>query len=136
MGTTTTRGNTTEGVILAALMRAGHVVLVPFGLQADYDIVFEEEGQFHKVQCKTGRLKSGSIIFNLSTVKAKKEGGYENRPYGDRVDYFGVYCPETGKCYLVPASEVGNREGSLRVDPPRNGQVKGIRWAKDYEMQV
>jgi len=117
-------------------MRTGRVVLVPFGLQADYDIVFEENGQFQKVQCKTGRISKGSVVFNLCTVKAKKGGGYENVPYGDKVDYFGVFCPENGKCYLVPSNEVGKVSGTLRLDAPKNGQSKGVRWAAQYEMRM
>jgi len=134
--TTTVKGNITEGAVLSALMRTGRVVLVPFGLQADYDIVFEEAGTFYKVQCKTGQMVDGAITFNLCTVKVKKGGGYENCPYGDKVDFFGVYCPVNGKCYLVPAQDVGRRQGCLRLEMPKNKQVKGVRWADAYEMQV
>lgn len=48
---------------------------------------------------------------------------------------FGVYCPEVGKCYLVPVEDVTRTTCSLRVDPPKNGQKKGIRWAANYEVR-
>ena len=50
------------------------------------------------------------------------------------VEYFGVFCPENAKVYLVPISDVPMIQASLRLEPPRNGQQKHIRWAKDYEI--
>jgi hypothetical protein len=48
-----------------------------------------------------------------------------------------VYCPQTDKVYLVPIDDTaGDRETSLRVDPPRNGQRSNIRWAKAYELSA
>ena len=41
MANTTQIGTTTEGVILAALLKAGKTVLIPFGSQQDYDLVME-----------------------------------------------------------------------------------------------
>ena len=34
--------------------------------------------------------------------------------------------------YLYPATEEGFAEKSLRVIPPKSGQVKNISFAKDY----
>ena len=39
-----------------------------------------------------------------------------------------------GKCYLVPQNECSTSK-KLRLLPPANGQVKGISFAKDYEIQ-
>lgn len=133
---TTERGNATEGAVLAALMRSGRIVLVPFGLQTDYDLVFERDGKFWKVQCKTGRVRHGAILFNLYTVKQDKETGkYKCRPYRERVDFYGVYCEEVGRTFLVPSSDVGVNMGSLRLIPTKSGRKKGIRLAEDYELK-
>ena len=49
------------------------------------------------------------------------------------VDAFAVYCAATGGIYLVPIQHLAARtEGALRIDPARNGQVTGVRHAKDY----
>jgi hypothetical protein len=52
--------------------------------------------------------------------------------YTGEVEFFGVYCPDTDCTYLLPLSEITVQQGMLRVEPTRNGQVKGLRWARDY----
>jgi hypothetical protein len=135
MANTTQIGTATEGIVLAAILKAGKTVLLPFGDQQDYDLVMEDSGCFHRIQCKTGRLRQGSVQFNLYTM-AQEAGTKRHirRHYGEKVDMYGVYCPETEKTYLVPRTEVGTALGVLRVVPPANNQVKNIRWAKDYEI--
>ena len=54
--------------------------------------------------------------------------------YRGEVDLFLVHCPETGRIYAVPVSDVGFNTTSLRVTPPASGQHKRIRWARDYEL--
>lgn len=54
--------------------------------------------------------------------------------YEGQIEAFGVYCPDTHKCYLVPITEVGGRQANLRVSPSKNKQEKGIRWAKEFEI--
>ncbi len=57
------------------------------------------------------------------------------RDYQGEVDYFAVFCRETGGVYLIPMTELPlRREGALRVDAPRNHQKKGIRYAAGYEI--
>jgi hypothetical protein len=51
------------------------------------------------------------------------------------VDYFAVYCKETGGVYLVPIGDVAvTSMAALRVEAPRNAQRKHIRPATDYEI--
>ena len=133
MANTTQVGTTTEGIVLAAILKAGKTVLLPFGNQQDYDLVMEDGGCFYRIQCKTGRLRKGSIQFNLYTMAQQEgTGKHIRRHYGDSVDMYGVYCPETETTYLVPSNQVGTALGVLRITPPANNQVKNIRWAKDY----
>jgi hypothetical protein len=40
------------------------------------------------------------------------------------------------KCYLVPVEYASATECSLRIDPPKNGQKHGIRWAAHYEIKT
>jgi PD-(D/E)XK endonuclease len=57
------------------------------------------------------------------------------RDYVDEIEYFGVYCPETGGVYLVPIRDVPLvRQAALRVETPRNGQQRLIRAATRYEV--
>ena len=58
------------------------------------------------------------------------------RGYRGEVDLFGVWCSSLpDSVYLVPVGDVPETMGQLRVDPPNSKQVKGIRWASEYEVK-
>ena len=50
----------------------------------------------------------------------------------DEIDYFATSF--NGKTYLIPVEECG-ADKKLRILPTKNGQVRGITWAKDYELE-
>jgi hypothetical protein len=121
-------GNQTEGIVLAALMQAGKVVLLPFGGGHRYDIAIDEAGSLVRVQCKTAHLRKGCVVFSArSTLRNGASHSYR----GD-ADLFGVYSAHTGCVYLVPVDEVGDTQVWLRLGPTKNNQKTGIRWAEKY----
>ena len=120
-------GERAEAAVLAALACSGKEVLLPFGGQRRYDLAFVEDGRLWKVQCKAGRERNGVIQFRTYSV-----GRGPCRDYAEDADLFGVYCHERQEVYLVPVSDVPSRGAHLRLKPPLNGQVSGIRWASDY----
>jgi hypothetical protein len=128
-------GEVSRWQIIAALTRRGKQLLLPVGDHLRYDLAIDDEGTFLRVQCKTGRLRNGVISFATCSVDSRsKRGKCVRRSYRGEVELFGVYCPDNGKCYLVPVDNVGPNDCHLRIIPPRNGQKTLIRWAKDYEM--
>jgi hypothetical protein len=132
---TKTVGDQTEAMVMARLLQVYPVVLLPFGENCRYDMLIEDQDRFIRVQCKTGRLRDGAVWFpSCSTSYLTRADGAKprRRDYADGADAFGVYCPETDSVYLVPVGEVGVRSGSLRVEPPRNNQMKKVRWARDF----
>ena len=48
----------------------------------------------------------------------------------DGIDYFCTWFEN--ECYLIPVQKCGKTEKNLRLVPTKNGQVKGISFAKDY----
>ena len=122
-------GEKTEAIILAALIKNNKVVLLPFGDNQRYDLVIHDKS-FIRVQCKTGKLKKGAVRFRLCSTYGHRGRGPKD--YKKDVDVFGVYCPHNDSVYIVPVADVGTREAALRLDKPKNAQVKKIRWAKDY----
>jgi hypothetical protein len=129
MKNTSKIGNTTVAKLLGALAASDKVVLMPFGEGLRYDLVLDEAGTFIRVQCKTGKLKGGCVTFKNYSVT-----GSGSRRYGSSVDAYGVYCPQNGKCYYVPAADCAGFETSLRVEPAKNGMRKNIRHAGKYEL--
>lgn len=122
-------GSRTEGIILAALLRSGRNVLLPFGGGLRYDLVIESEGKFQRVQCKTAVMRGGCVIFN-SCSQGGAKGGTPRKNYLGDADLFGVYCPTNDMTYLIPVEDVATNEGRLRVEPPRNNQR--VRLAESY----
>jgi PD-(D/E)XK endonuclease len=128
------QGDKTEAVVLSFLAQAGYTVLVPFGV-ARYDLAIDpRDGSGIKtVQCKTGRIDRGCILFRTHSVD-RQTGARKH--YRGEVDYFGVWCSaRPGSAYLVPVGETPETMGYLRIDPPRSNQLKNIKWADQYEIK-
>lgn len=122
--------------ILHKLASRGLEVLQPLGDHLRYDLAYywEETGELIRVQCKAGRYDhdKGCVFFKNFNRTGGRSG---RRKYVGDAEYFGVYCAELNKVYLVPidiatyAGEVG-----LRVDPSKNNQRKKVIWAQNYEI--
>src|SRR5262245_12837572 len=127
-------GDRSTLAIMVALQAAGLPFLVPFGENTRYDLAIEISGQLARVQCKTGRPRDGVIEFKVCSSYAHLPSPRaRSRDYAGEVDYFAVYCPQTSGVYLIPIDDVPNRwTGSLRLEPTRNQQRLGVRYADDY----
>jgi hypothetical protein len=123
-----------EARVLVALIEAGYVVSKPFGDGYKYDFVIDDGAVLQRVQCKTGRLKRGCVVFNAYSV-AGNSGG-KRQGYAGLADFFAVYCPDTEQTYLVPVTAVGIGEIWLRVEPTLNNQQKRVKWARDYQLRL
>lgn len=126
-------GLSSEAAILSGLVKRGLRVLVPFGENQRYDLVVDDDGDFYRAQCKTGRLRDGVVRFSTQSVRSNMSGSVARRYDGD-ADIFIVFCPENDRIYVVPVSGCSRREMCLRVEPSRNNQVVGVNMAADYEL--
>ncbi len=124
-------GNTGEAMVLAALVRRGFDVLVPFGEGLAYDLAVDLEGKcFLRIQCKTAWPQRGCLVFNSRTT----DHGRGRQSYRGLADIFGVYFPPSGSVYLVPIDAVAEFAGRLRLKPTLNNQIKGVRFAVEFEI--
>lgn len=131
MRDTKSKGDTCEGIVMAVLLQTGKKVLVPFGENRRYDIAIDEDGKLVRVQCKMGKLDRGVIRFNTCSSHYHRGGSLKG--YRGEVEFFGVFCPQNGRVYLIPTEKVPVGHGILRVDKPRNNQrVKLL--AAEYEV--
>lgn len=132
MSETKRKGDISEAVVLAALVEAGYRVLLPWGDNAPYDLVVDTNGEFIRVQVKTGRLDNGAVKFNPRSVRARGRGETaQSERYDGKADLFMVYCPQTKEIYVIPVLGCPYAP-HLRVHPPLNGQQKGIIYAADF----
>ena len=127
-------GNITEMQCMLAFLKMGYNVLIPYGDCERYDFVVDIKGKLYKIQVKTARLKEeGSYIeFNTSS-QTTENGKMVHHAYDEtQIDYFMTFYE---RAYLIPVNEASTREKRLRFIPPKNGQVKGITFAIDYELE-
>ena len=119
---------------MLAFMKLGYNVLTPYGDCERYDYVVDAGNKFIKIQCKTASTEDGGASFKFSCRSSnRKEGKIVHHHYNkEEIDYF-VTCFDN-QCYLIPVEECGT-DKRLRLLPAKNGQTRGITWAKDYRLE-
>jgi hypothetical protein len=129
-------GDVSALAITLVLRALGYGLFIPYGENTRCDLMLERDGFVDRIRCKTGRLRGGTIIFNVcSSYAHHRSARVLKRTYHGEIDAFAVYCPETAGVYLIPIAHLPvRREGRLRVDPPKNNQFDRIRFAADYEV--
>ena len=119
---------------MAALQASGYDIYVPFGENTRCDLVVDNGQDLLRLQCKTGRLREGAVLFAVcSCYGHHRNPQTARRSYAGEVDYFAVYCRDTTEVYLVPVDAVPTgTQAHLRVLPARNNQRRGVRLASDF----
>jgi hypothetical protein len=128
------KGAVAEAAITAMTIQLGLTVLRPLCEGRRYDLVIDLEPTLLRVQCKLARRISGVLSVGLQTSRCTP-GGYIRTSYtAAEVDTIAAYSPELHRGFLIPIGEVsGRRSIHLRLDPTKNNQAEGIKWARDYE---
>lgn len=101
---------------------------MPWGADGPYDLVVTcDDRVYLRVQCKSGREKRGCIVFNTHAT----DHGRGPQLYHGRADVFAVYAPSRDEVYVVEVADLG-RSGWLRLEPTKNNQARGVRFAADH----
>ena len=129
MATPSEVGAQAELAVATALAKAGRFVFAPFfSAHSRVDLVYLDDcGAARRVQCKTAQLVEGRLTFWVCS-----NTGNQRKDYQGQVDEFGVYSDALRQVYLVPVSDVPATQACLRLEPTRNGQGSGVRWAEPY----
>ncbi len=124
-------GTITELKCITHFLELGCTVSVPQN-PARYDFIVDTGNRLLKVQVKTSNSTRNVGCLTFCTASSHYIGGkHVHTDYqDDGIDFFCTYFE--GECYLVPVDECGKSQKSLRFEPTKNGQVKGISFAKDY----
>ena len=123
-----------RGVLKAQvdLFEQGFTILAPLTEHAPFDLVAYKDGKFQRVQVKYRKLdKFGKLDVKFSTCWTDKRGTHTVPVDKDEVDLYCVYCPETDECYYLNPREYGSNV-TLRVETPKNSQLKNVKFAADY----
>ena len=128
------KGNITELETMLAFLKLGYNVLTPYGDCERYDFVVDANNKFYRIQAKTSHTEDEGASFKFACRSCnRKDGKIIHHNYtNEEIDYFVTMF--NGKCYLIPVEECG-ADKRLRILPTKNGQTRGISWAKDYELE-
>ena len=128
------KGNITELECMLAFIKLGYNVLTPYGDCERYDFVVDINGKFYKIQSKTASTDDNGASFKFSCRSAnRKDGNIVHQHYTkDEIDFFSTVF--NNQVYLIPVELCGG-DKRLRIEPPKNGQLKGISWAKDFKLE-
>jgi hypothetical protein len=128
---TITRGNAAEAAVLKALIDAAIPVFLPFGEGSPFDLAaaMPGDGSVARIQVKSGRVRNGCVMFNTCST----DHGHGRRPYHGLADVFAVYVVELSQVFMVPVRDCPRYVGFLRLEPCRNNQRVGIRFAEEYK---
>ena len=124
-----TKGDISEAKIMARFLERGYIVLVPWGDNQRYDLALDLNGQLIRVQCKTGRLQNGCVVFPTRSIQYKTRKSIH---YKNDAELFAAYSPDFDCVFLIPVQDVGERAVALRYGRPKKGGKYPIRWADDY----
>ena len=122
-------GTVTELKCKTYFLELGYTVSTPEN-PTRYDFILDTGNQLLKIQAKTSKSDGEKLTF--ATCSSHFVNGKVTRTdYKlDNIDYFCTWFEN--ECYLIPVQECGKTEKNLRLVPTKNGQVKGISFAKDY----
>jgi PD-(D/E)XK nuclease superfamily protein len=128
----TSKGKTSEAVILAALVKLGKSVLIPWG-EERYDLALDEGGRLVRIQCKTGHIRDGCVCFKRASPT--RGGHWETAATPGRLMRSLSTARKSNGYTWVPIEAVRTTIGArLRLEPAKNGQTWNIRWAREFEL--
>lgn len=129
------KGAVAEAAITSMVIQLGLTVLRPMSEGRRYDLAVDLEPELLRVQCKLARSLPGVLSVHLQTCRHTPRGYVRTSYSAAEVDAVAAYSPELHRGFLIPIREVsGRRAIHLRLEPTKNNQAKGIKWARDYEL--
>ncbi|MBV9209784.1 MAG: hypothetical protein JOZ52_04095 [Acidobacteria bacterium] len=110
------------------------IVLSKPVIDSRYDFILDDGQKLERVQVKYANGKAlhsqGSVRVSLKCWKGRK---LSRRYCADEVDALLVYVPQLDKILRFEANVFCERtEFTVRIEPARNGQNRGILNAKDF----
>lgn len=128
-------GDIGESAIITKFLKYDVDILLPFGDNAPYDLVICVNDKFYKVQVKTTEFQFDekmTFCINRTNPFKMTSSAYEHH----EVDYFALYCIETGWCGLISIEDTNNQKDISFNNSPANNQIKGVCLNKDFSFET
>ena len=132
-------GDAMELRIGAEFEKQNYQVFFPLIGRQIYDLIFESENQYYKVQVKTGRKyrEKSSIYFRFdtSTILKSTSDKRNRKSYKGKVDFICSVDRETLKCYIIPINKLPRIGAKLKLDKRYDARFihHGTNWAEEFE---
>lgn len=127
-------GEITEQEVALEFLKLGILVSKPLVQSSKYDFIVDINHKLYKIQVKTGTFKENAYLEFATSTSHTNTQGTLNLSYSEEdVDFFATMYE--GQCYLVPYNLCGKRGQRIRFVPTKNGQTKGILFAKDFHLE-
>ena len=127
-------GEITEQQVTLEFLKQRMIISKPHVQSSRYDFIADINNKLYKIQVKTGRFKEESYLeFTTSTSHTNTKGTINISYSEDDVDFFATMY--SGQCYLIPYRLCGKRAQRLRFVSTKNGQTKGVLFAKDFKLE-
>jgi hypothetical protein len=127
-------GEITEQQVALEFLKQGILISKPLVQSSRYDFIADINHHLYKIQVKTGTFKEDSYLEFATSTSHTNTQGTTNMSYNAQdVDFFATMYQ--GQCYLIPFNLCGKRAQRIRFVPTKNGQTKGILFAKDFKLE-
>lgn len=126
------KGEIGEEKVTLDLMERGYNVARPINEGIKYDLVFEKNGDFKKVQVKS--VESDGEVIIVSLRGNNNPRGNDKYTYtSDMIDVLAVYDYTLDKCFYLKEQAIDqHKEMTLRITDTKNNQQKLVNYAEDY----
>lgn len=115
-------------------LKQGILLSKPLVQSSRYDFIADINNKLYKIQVKTGSFKENAYLeFATSTSHTNAQGTLNISYNSNDVDFFATIYEN--QCYLIPFDLCGKRAQRIRFIPTKNGQTKGILFAKDFKLE-
>lgn len=134
MNETKQKGLITEIQCELAFSKLGILLSRPIVEDSRYDYLADLEGKIIRIQCKTCSVAEDEsyIEFATRSCRTNSEGTYTRNYSKLEIDYF--YTFYKNQSYLVPVEECSTSKKLHFGLSTKNGQIKNISFAKDFEL--
>ena len=130
------KGDLAELRVAADLRARGYRVAFPYGEDWDYDLILcREDGSLERVQVKYARSDGRVIIVRCDSQSLTNGRAKTTKRYtAETIDWLAVWDRTVDRCFYIPARQLGQgmNRMHIRLGPPRNNQVQGVRLAARY----
>jgi len=126
------KGDKGTAQVIADLLLKGISVCLPLSEHLPFDLVgVKDNGDLLRISVKYRTAIKGKVMVPFINSYSDSKGVHSKKVNKNFIDILAIYCPDTNKVYYCNPKEFGEVI-TLRIQPSKNNQKKGIFFADNY----